>query len=591
MPAAPSSLTRSLTRPYPWEALYPQAVAWDAKLRDGTLLNLFDEAVAAFADKVALEFPDPVRGFKGQVRYTYAQMGALVAQIAAGLQAQGVRKGTHVGLFLPNCPYYPLFYYAVAKAGGVVVNFNPQYPANLAIQLVEGAQVEIMVTLDSAAVYGIVRETLARSSLKKVIVCPFAGVVPGLSAFLLRTLGRRALARPHYDANTLSLQTLIQGAAGFTPVEVAPSDVAALQFTGGTTGLPRAATLTHSNLYINCQQVFEWWGLSEAEQEQASMLAILPFYHVFAMTCCLNFVLMMGGKVIMATHSDRDKLITAIPKMLQERAAMFFAGVPTLFSALNGDPQVQAGAIDFSALKYVVSGGAPLPAAVAADFVRLAGGKVTLIEGYGLSETSPIAVLNPTDRPTVMHDSGVGSVGIPLPGTVVEIIDPDTGKLMKPGERGEVCISGPQVMQGYWQNPEANAAVLKNGRFHTGDIGIMNEDGFFFIVDRLKDMVIVSGFNVYPRDVEEQLTNHTAVFECAVYGVPDARTGEQVNAAVVLNPGADASAQELRDYLLAFMMSYQTPKVIEFVEALPKSPIGKILKKDLRAAWEAKQAV
>lgn len=582
----------SLSRPYPWEATYPEAVSWDAKLRDGTLVDLLDEAVAKFADKIALEFPDPIRGFKGQVRYTYAQMGAWVDQIVAGLQAQGVTKGTHVGLFLPNCPYYPVFYYAVAKAGGVVVNFNPQYPADLAVQLVEAVQVEIMVTLDSAAVYGLVAETMARSSLKRVIVCPFAGVVPGLSGFLLRTLGRKNLARPTYDAHTLSLKTLIDSGQqrGMTPVEVRPDDVAALQFTGGTTGVPKAATLTHSNLYINCQQVMEWWVLTDAERAAASMLAILPFYHVFAMTCCLNFVLMLGGKVIMATHSDRNKLLGAIPKMLEDRQVMFFAGVPTLYTAINGHPEVQAGAIDFSALKYAISGGAALPAATAADFTRLAGGKVTLVEGYGLSETAPIAVLNPTDRPTVMHETGVGSIGIPAPGTVVEIIDPAAGTLVKPGERGEVCISGPQVMQGYWQRPDANADILKNGRFHTGDIGIMDEDGFFFIVDRLKDMIIVSGFNVYPRDVEELLNEHEAVLECAVYGVPDDRAGEQVNAAVVLTPGASITAEALRAYLRASLTGYQTPKVIEFMAELPKSPVGKILKKDLRAAWDKKMA-
>ena len=320
------------------------------------------------------------------------------------------------------------------------------------------------------------------------------------------------------------------------------------------------------------------------------MLAILPFYHVFAMTCCLNFVIMMGGKVTMVTHSDRNKLIGALPKIMQDRKAMFFAGVPTLYTAINAHPDVQAGKIDFSAMKYAISGGAALPAATATDFTRLAGGKVKLVEGYGLSETAPIAVLNPTDRDTVMHESGVGTIGIPAPGTVVEIIDPESGKLMPPGERGEVCISGPQVMQGYWQRPEANAEILKNGRFHTGDIGIMDENGYFFIVDRLKDMIIVSGLNVYPRDIEEMLNDHEAVLECAVYGVPDDRAGEQVNAAVVLNPGASLSAEEIQTYLRKSLTGYQIPKVIEFMDELPKSPVGKILKKDLRAAWDAKMS-
>ena len=414
--------------------------------------------------------------------------------------------------------------------------------------------------------------------------------MPGLSAFLLKTLGRKNLAKPAYDANTLSYQSLLDGGGAFQSVEVSPSDIAALQFTGGTTGIPKAATLTHSNLYINCQQVMEWWELTDQEREEASMLAILPFYHVFAMTCCLNFVLMMGGKVIMATHGDRNKLLAGIPKMLQDRKVSFFAGVPTLYTALNTHPDVQAGKIDFSHLKYAISGGAALPANTAQEFVRLAGGKVKLVEGYGLSETAPIALLNPTDRPTVMHESGVGSVGLPAPGTVVEIIDPETGKEVKPGERGEVCVSGPQIMQGYWQKPEANKEVLKKGRFHTGDIGIMDENGFFFIVDRLKDMIIVSGLNVYPRDVEELLNDHESVLECAVYGVPNTRAGEQVNAAVVLQPGASLSAEEIQGYLRGSLAAYQVPKLIEFMDELPKSPVGKILKKDLRAAWDAKAA-
>ena len=584
-PKAPKA-AKSLKRPYPWEASYPDGQTWDASLKDGTLNDLLSDAVAAFGDRVALEFPDPVRGFRAQVRTTYAQMGDLVDRVAAGLQAQGVTKGTHVGLFLPNCPYYPIFYFAIAKAGGVVVNFNPLYPVSTAVQLVEAVQVELMVTLDTASVYATVAAVQQGSSLKKVILCPFAGVVPGLSAFLLKTLGRKTLARPVESAETLGYQTLLDsGSGGLKPVEVASADVAALQFTGGTTGLPKAATLTHGNLYMNCQQVMGWWDLTEAEHQTAAMLAILPFYHVFAMTCCLNFMLMLGGKVIMVTHSDRNKLIGAIPRLLQDRHVTFFAGVPTLYTALNAHPDVTAGKIDFSKLKYAISGGAALPASTAADFRAATQGHTTLVEGYGLSETAPIAVLNPTGRPTVMHESGVGSIGVPVPGTVVELIDPETGLLVAPGERGEVCISGPQVMQGYWQRPDANAEVLKNGRFHTGDMGVMDADGFFFIVDRLKDMIIVSGFNVYPRDVEELINAQAEVLECAVYGVPDAQTGEQVNAAVVLKPGSTLSAEALRADLRTGLTGYQTPKVIEFVDELPKSPVGKILKKDLRAAW------
>ena len=582
--------TSALKRPYPWEASYPESVDWDMDLKDGTLVDLIDDAVASFGPKTALEFPDMVRGFKSQVRHTFSELGELVEKVAAGLQAQGVKKGTHVGLFLPNCPYYPIFYYAVAKAGGVVVNFNPLYPTDLAVELVRAVQVEVMVTVDTASVYPTVANTKKFTDLKKVIVCPMAGVLPGVSAFLLRTLGRKNLAKPAYDADTLSYQTLIDSGAGFTPVEVQPEDVAALQFTGGTTGIPKAATLTHSNLYQNCQQVMEWWDMTDAERDSASMLAILPFYHVFAMTCCLNFVLMMGGKVIMATHSDREKLLGAIPKMLKDRKVSFFAGVPTLYTALNAHPDVAGGKADFPALKYSISGGAALPAATAQEFMKNTGGKVALVEGYGLSETAPIAVLNPTDRPTVMHESGVGSIGLPAPGTVIEIIDHETGKLAKTGERGEICVSGPQVMQGYWQRPDANAEILKNGRFHTGDIGIMNEEGFFFVVDRLKDMIIVSGLNVYPRDVEELLNEHEAVLECAVYGVPEERAGEQVNAAVVLNEGASLSADEIKAYLRKSLTGYQVPKVIEFMDELPKSPVGKILKKDLRTAWDAKMA-
>ena len=580
----------SLERPYPWEATYPKTVAWDAPLKDGTLVDLIEDAVKAYGPKVALEFPDMVLGFKGQKRYTFAEMGALVERVAAGLQAQGVVKGTHVGLFLPNCPYYPIFYFAVLKAGGVVVNFNPLYPADLAVELVKAVQVDIMVTIDTASVYPTVAEVKQRTDLKKVIVCAIADELPGISRVLLKTLGRKNLAKPAYDADTLTYARLLDSGSGFKAVEVSSGDIAALQFTGGTTGIPKAATLTHSNLYINCQQVMEWWDLTDAQRAEASMLAILPFYHVFAMTCCLNFVLMMGGKVIMATHSDRDKLLAGIPKMLQDRKVTFFAGVPTLYTALNAHRDVQAGKIDFSHLKYAISGGAALPANTANEFVKLAGGKVKLVEGYGLSETAPIAVLNPTDRPTVVHETGVGSIGLPCPGTVVEIIDPESGKLAPPGQRGEVCVSGPQVMQGYWQHPEANAEVLKGGRFHTGDIGIMNEDGFFFIVDRLKDMIIVSGLNVYPRDIEEMLNDHQAVLECAVYGVPEERAGEQVNAAVVLQPGASLTEEEIKAYLRQSLTGYQIPKVVEFMDALPKSPVGKILKKDLRAAWDTKMA-
>ena len=585
-----SDNTETLNRPYPWEASYPGDQSWDVSFKNGTLNDLLSESVAAYGDKVALEFLDPVRGFKSAVSYSYRQMGALVDQVASGLQAHGVTKGTHVGLFLPNCPYYPIFFFAIAKAGGVVVNFNPLYPVATATQLVEAAQVEIMVTLDTAAIYTTVAEVQATTSLKKVIVCPFADVVPSLSAFLLKTLGRKTLVRPIETTNTVGYKTLLGSGKGrWKFVEVRPEDVAALQFTGGTTGMPKAATLTHANLYINCQQVMGWWGLSEAGRDAAAMLAVLPFYHVFAMTCCLSFMLMLGGKVIMVTHSDRSKLIGAIPRLLQKRQATFFAGVPTLYSAINAHPDVTAGKIDFSKLKFAISGGAPLPAAIASEFRLKTKGYTTLIEGYGLSETSPIAVLHPAERPIVMHDSGVGSIGIPVPGTIVEIVDPETGCVVAPGERGEVCITGPQVMQGYWQRPDANAEVLDAGRFHTGDVGIMDKNGFFFIVDRLKDMIIVSGLNVYPREVEELINAHPDVLECAVYGVPDAHAGEQVNAAVVIKPESRLEAGDLRAAVRASLTGYQTPKVIEFVEELPKSPVGKILKKDLRAAWAEKQ--
>lgn len=567
----------SAAQNHAWLNTYPSFLDWNMEIANGTLPQLWDEAVAKFGDRPYLEFLGNSLSF--------AQTDALINKAAAGLQNLRVEKGDRVGLFLPNCIYFPVFYYAILKLGGIVVNFNPTYPADQVEKLTEQAGVKTVITTDLQAVYpniGPVFETSRANggSLQNLILCPFAGSLSGLKAVLFPLLRGKDLVKGIAGPGIHAYKDIMAQGSDFTPADVQPDDVAALQFTGGTTGLPKAATLTHSNIYINCQQAGRWFPAIQDGQEK--VLTVLPLFHVFAMTICMNYFAMRGGQLVMQPNFDKDKAVKAM-----SQGATVFAGVPAMYNAMANHPDVKAGKATFDTLKYAISGGAAMPYEIKQNFEKYSPCSVT--EGYGLSETAPIATANPVGEEPRLLDGKINSIGLPVPNTVIEIVDEsDSSKILPIGERGEIAISGPQVMQGYWARPEATAECLQNGRFLTGDIGVMDEDGYTYIVDRKKDIIVTAnGFNVYPRDIEEILFAHDAIAECAICGVPDSKRGERILAAVVLHEGKSLSADDVLSYLRGKVVDYMLPERVEFMDELPKSQVGKILKKDIREIYAA----
>ena len=534
----------------------------DANLAAGLVADLLGDAVAQYGSRPAMDF-------LGR-RWTYAALGDLVDRACRGLQDLGVGPGVKVGLCLPNTPYYVILYYATLKAGGTVVNFNPLYVERELIHQLCDSGTQIMAVLDLEAVYRRVANVAAAAGLQRIIVCPMAGILPPLKGALFRALKRRDRAAIPADALHLRFASLLANRAPPSPAAIDPAHaIAVLQYTGGTTGVPKGAMLTHANLVANCRQVAAHWPAAVPGQER--VLAVLPFFHVFAMTSVLNYATMIGAEVVIL---PRFELRQALATIAARRITIFHA-VPTIYAAINTAAATQKLAL--SSIKFSVSGGAPLPAEVRERFAALTGCK--LVEGYGLTEASPVVACNRPDG--VMK---AGSVGVPLLGTIVEIHDPEQPLQRLPtGERGEVCVRGPQVMAGYWNRPADTAAVFVDGALRTGDIGYLDDDGYLFLVDRIKDVILCGGYNVYPRVLEDALYEHPAVLEATVIGIPDAYRGQAPKAFVVLRPGHAATGEELRQFLTGYVSKLELPKSVEIRQSLPKTMIGKLSKKELVA--------
>ena len=551
----------------PWLAAYPKNVDWHAKIEAKPLYALMDEAAARFADKPCIDFLDK--------RYSYREIGELVNRAAKGLKALGVGAGTKVGLFLPNCPYSVIFYFGILKAGGTVVNFNPLYAERELMHQIVDSETEIMVTLDLKALYDKLKPMLGKAGLKRLIICPMAGVLPFPKNLLFPIAKRKEIARFPQDQRHIAYERVIANDGAVEADAIDPhTAIALLQYTGGTTGVPKGAMLTHANVVANAIQLRLWAPGLELGVER--ILGVLPLFHVFAMTVVMNHGLLLGAEMVLLPRFELDQLLGVIAK----KKPTMFVGVPTLYTAINNHKDASTN--DLSSLKYCISGGAPLPLEVKNRFEQLSG--AVLVEGYGLSETSPVATCNP-----FLGENKPGSIGLPLPGTTVEILAIDgSDRVLGPGERGEVCISGPQVMKGYWKKPEETAKALKSGRFHSGDIGTIDDQGYITIVDRLKEMILCGGYNVYPRNVEEAIYMHPAVVECAVIGLRDSYRGQSVKAFVVLRQGESLAKEALCEFLKDKLSPIEMPKHIEFRASLPKTAIGKILKKTLVAEEEEK---
>ncbi|GAB4372078.1 MAG: long-chain fatty acid--CoA ligase [Kiloniellaceae bacterium] len=553
----------------PWERSYPAGLSWAEPVLQEPLFAALDRAVADYG-------PRPCLDFLGR-SYSYAEVGDLVARAAKGLQDLGVAKGTRVALFLPNTPYYVICYFAVMKLGGIVVNVNPLYAEEEVHELLADSGAAFAVTLDLKLLLPKLVSALGRCALKKVIVGSMGEILRFPTRQLFAIAKRGELAKvPAGDDRFFRFAKLIDNDGDFAPAAVGIGDVAVLQYTGGTTGVPKGAMLTHGSISANASQLHRWFiGVRSGEQR---VLAVLPLFHVFAMTVNMHLAIRIAAEILLLPRFEIETLL----KTIARKRPTFFPGVPTLFNALLHYPKLER--YDLSCIENCISGGAGLPLPVRVGFENLTGGR--LFEGYGLSEASPVATCNP-----ITGLGKPGSIGLPLPGTEIVIRSLDDRDIEVPlGEKGEICLRGPQVMAGYWQRPEASAETLRHGWLHTGDVGFMDADGYTYLIDRLKEVIVTGGYKVYPRHIEEAIHRHPAVAEVTVCGVPDSYRGEVPKAFVKLKDGEDLTAEALHAFLADKLSPMEMPRQVEFRDALPRTIIGKLSKKELIAEERAKHA-
>jgi long-chain acyl-CoA synthetase len=561
---------------FPWADSYPSGVRWDAELPLMPVHQILDEAVARWPERPVLEF-------MGRV-ISYRELGALADRAAAGLQKLGVGPGVHVGLYLPNSPHYPIAFFGVLKAGGTVVNYSPLDAERVLEHKVEDSETDILVTLDLAALYPQVGRLLGRSRLKKLVVGSLGEYSVSPQAVRAQLDGAGQLCKVPVDDLHVRFEQLLANDGSYQAHVIADLGQVnvVLQYTGGTTGLPKGAMLTHANLSAACAQYVETTRgdppiLVEGEER---VLVVLPLFHIYSLTVNLLLGLRLGALLVLHPRFDLDTVMNE----LGARKITVFAGVPTMFTAMVNHPKMSA--LDLRSLKFCGSGGAPLPAEIEDRFFELTG--CHLNEGWGMTETSPTGTFTPA-----RGRRKDGSCGMPLPGIRLKFESlGHPGQSAAPGEPGEMCIAGPNVMRGYWKNADATAASMTaDGYFRTGDIAYMDAEGFVFIVDRSKDMLLCGGFNVYPRLIEDAIYQHPSVAEVCVIGVPDAYRGQSPKAFVTLKPGAAPfTIDELKSYLKGHLGKHEMVQELEIRAELPKTPIGKLSKKDLIADEQRKRS-
>jgi long-chain acyl-CoA synthetase len=565
-------MMRPMTDHRPWFDSYPSDVPRSlAPFPKESVYSLLRNAAAGFPEEPALAF------FGAHM--SYAKLLAEVERFSAVLAGLGVRKGDRVGMILPNCPEYVIAFFACQRIGAVAVGNNPLYTERELEHQIKDSGVKVMIVLDQ--IYHRFGEVRAGSGVQEVIAVKLNHYMKAPIKWLA-PLKFKSDARTHGTpmpfipvGHTVRWWADVMRTAGPVPPEATVDDptteLAALVYTGGTTGLSKGAMLSHSNLVANALQASAW--LNVVRQGEDGIVAALPFFHSFG-TLVMNFSMTKAAKLILLPRFEIDMALKAMAK---EKPTLF-PGVPRMYIALNQDPRTPKH--DLASLKACISGAAPLPMAVAKRFEEITGG-AKVVEGYGLSECSPVTHANP-----LVGERKEGFIGMPLPDTDVKLVDLDEpDREVAQGERGEMCIKGPQVMLGYWNRPDESQLVIRNGWLHTGDVAIMDEQGYFKIVDRIKDMVLVSGFNVYPTEVEAVLFHHPKILKCAVIGVPDDTTGERVKAFVVLKPGESATPEEIVAWCRdpdQGLTGYRVPKEVEFREELPETLIGKVLRRVLQ---------
>lgn len=544
-----------------WRTAYRHPPPWDRDFPPLSLPDLLDVSARRVPSAPAIDF-------LGR-KYSYAELSSGVNRVACGLAALGVGKGDRVGLFLPNTPHYVAAYYGALKIGATIVNFSPLYTVEELSDQIEDSGTRILFTLSARLLLPAALEVLERSSLERLVVGSVAGVLPPAKSILFRLFKRGETSPRPRDPRVTAFSALIANRGQCEPAAIDPArDIALIQYTGGTTGPPKGAMLTHQNMSVNARQVVALDPEAEAEDR---ILGALPLFHVFANTCVLNRTVARGGEMILLPRFDSGQVLAAIARARPTS----FPGVPTMFQALLDHPQIEA--TDMSSLRVCISGGAPLPAEVKRRFEDKTGAR--LVEGYGLTESSGVVSTNP-----YQGLEKTGTIGQPLAGTTVSLVDKEDPTRPPPqGEPGELIISGPQIMQGYWNRPQADADTFTAGGLRTGDVGLIDEDGYIRIVDRLKDMIAVGGFKVFPSQVEAILYRHEAVREALVIGIADAYAGERPKAFVTLQAGAEITGAALMDWLNPHLGKHERVVAVEIRESLPKTLIGKLSRKELQA--------
>ena len=545
----------------PWLDSYPPGVPEHVEVRQVNLARLLSDAARDYPHAPALHF-------EGRTT-SYAELADRAWRFAGALAELGVTKGSRVGLLLPNCPQAVVALFAAFRLGAVVVQNNPLYTERELEYQLDDAGVEVLVCLDLS--YQRVKAVRERLGIREVIVTSMLDELPTVKRALAHYTrrGRSVSASVGREEPVRRWRELLRQRTENAPeADVDPAtDIALLQYTGGTTGVPKGVMLSHANLVANVEQVCAWFP--DADPGHEIMMSVLPFFHAYGLTVCLLLGVRLRAALVVLPRFDLPQVLAEI----DHYRPTLFPGVPTMYVAINR--AAVRGGHDLSSIKACISGAAPLPMEVAERFERLSGGR--LIEGYGLSESSPVVMANP-----IYGKRKAGTIGMPLPDTLARVADSeDPSRTLPSGESGELAIRGPQVMLGYWNRSDESAEVLRDGWLLTGDIAMMDEEGYFTIVDRMKDLIISSGYNVYPREVEEVLSEHPKVQEVSVAGAADPYRGEMVKAFVVLRHGEQASTEELREFAKSRLAAYKVPRAVEFRRELPKNMVGKVLRRTL----------
>ncbi|WGG48047.1 AMP-binding protein [Rossellomorea sp. DA94] len=552
-----------MTMNQPWLAEYPAEIPKELNLVEKPLQSYLTEAASLYGDKAAIHFMGKEIGYK--------ELYESALTFAGYLKTLGINKGDRVAIMLPNTPQSVIAYYGILYAGGVVVQTNPLYMEREIEYQMKDSGAKVILTLD--ILYPRVSKVMKNTDLEHIIVTAIKDYLPFPKNLIYPFIQKKqygiVVKVDHRGQNHLFTEIMKSAVAEAISQEEFDfeNDLALLQYTGGTTGFPKGVMLTHKNLVANASMCDAW--LYKCTKGEEKMLGILPFFHVYGMTAVLILSVMQGYKMILLPKFDAETTL----KTIQKLKPTLFPGAPTIYIGLLNHPDLKK--YDLSSIDSCLSGSAPLPVEVQQQFEEVTGGK--LVEGYGLTESSPVTHSNFLwDKARIK-----GSIGVPWPGTDSAVFSMETGEPLPPNEMGEIVVKGPQVMKGYWNRPEETEQTLKDGWLLTGDIGYMDEKGYFYVVDRKKDMIIAGGFNIYPREIEEVLYEHPAIQEVVAAGVPDPYRGETVKAYVVLKEGESLTEEELNEYSRKYLAAYKVPRIYEFRKELPKTAVGKILRRAL----------